>query len=170
VDGPQEQRDRPGQLQQGDWEIHGDLRYDQAPRTWRSPIRDVVNALLWRDGAVLLARRSARRRSYPGLWSFPGGHVEGRETLEQALIRECREEIGITPVRFELLDRLADPNADPGDPVTYHMYVVTDWDGGEPSILDDEHSSLHWFLPNLAAALPDLALDEYRALMDQLRN
>jgi ADP-ribose pyrophosphatase YjhB (NUDIX family) len=36
---------------------------------------DIANAILLRDDAVLLARRSAGRRSYPSLWSFPGGHL-----------------------------------------------------------------------------------------------
>lgn len=45
---------------------------------------NIVNALLVREGTVLLARRSPRRAAYPGLWSFPGGHVEANETLDEA--------------------------------------------------------------------------------------
>lgn len=44
-------------------------------------MRNIVNALLLREGKVLLARRSRHRKAYPDLWSFPGGHVEGDETL-----------------------------------------------------------------------------------------
>src|SRR5437667_5927330 len=53
---------------------------------------DIVNGLLLRNGAVLLARRSAGRQAYPNRWSFPGGHVEAGESLDDALIRELREE------------------------------------------------------------------------------
>ncbi|UYN97043.1 MAG: NUDIX domain-containing protein [Enhydrobacter sp.] len=44
-------------------------------------MRIVVNAVLVRGRELLMAKRSPKRRTYPGLWSFPGGHVEGGETL-----------------------------------------------------------------------------------------
>ena len=119
--------------------------------------RTIVNAVLIRNGAVLLARRSAHRASYPGLWSFPGGHVEPGETLEAALVREVGEEVGVAPTAFRPLGTIADPNAAGDDPVTYHMYAVEAWSGGEPSALGDEHSELRWFnLPD-ASSLPDLS-------------
>jgi hypothetical protein len=45
------------------------------------------------------------------------------------------------------------------------MYLVTGWQGGEPTILDDEHSELRWFTRTAAIALHDLALDDYRPLL-----
>ena len=61
-------------------------------------MRNIVNALLLRQGSVLLARRSPHPKAYPGLWSFPGRHVQAGETLEQALIRlqprQLRAEVG----------------------------------------------------------------------------
>ena len=131
-------------------------------------MHDIVNALLLRAGNVLLARRGSLRRAYPALWSFPDGHVEMGETLEQALIRECREEIGIEPVTYAAIGRIADPNAPVAGSITYHMYAVTVWDGGEPGIIDDEHTELAWFPLATACALPDLALDEYRSMLGKL--
>ncbi len=52
-----------------------------------------VSALLMRDGAVLLVRRS--RGPFAGCWSLPGGKVEAGESLEDALRREVREETGL---------------------------------------------------------------------------
>jgi 8-oxo-dGTP diphosphatase len=66
-------------------------------------MRNIVNALLMQEGTVLLARRSPQRKAYPGLWSFPGGHVEENETLVEALIRELLEEVGVTPTRYACL-------------------------------------------------------------------
>lgn len=127
-------------------------------------VRTIVNAVLVRDGAVLLARRALHRAAYPGLWSFPGGHVEPGETLEAALVREVGEEIGVAPTSFGPIGAIADPNATEADPVTYHMYAVQAWSGGEPSALGDEHSELRWFDLPTASVLPDLALDEYRGV------
>ena len=131
-------------------------------------MRNVVNALLLRQGSVLLARRSPHRKAYPGLWSFPGGHVEAEETLEQALTREASEEVNVAPVIYNAVARIADPNTT-SEPITYHMYAVREW-RGEPSIINDEHTELRWFTFEEAKALPDLALEEdYRQLFDSLR-
>lgn len=131
-------------------------------------MRSIVNALFLRDGMVLLARRSPHRSAYPDLWSFPGGNVEPREPLTQALVREIREEVGVTPTRFSLLGAIGDPNASQTDPVTYNMYSVIEWIGGEPTLLGDEHSELRWFTRAAAIVLRDLALEEYRSLLTDL--
>ena len=55
-----------------------------------SPIL-AASAVVFRDGRVLIARRV----NSPQLWSLPGGKVEPGETLEQAAIREVREETGV---------------------------------------------------------------------------
>ena len=46
------------------------------------------------DGRVLLVKRGRPPRK--GAWSLPGGHVEGGETLEAAIVREVLEETGLT--------------------------------------------------------------------------
>lgn len=125
---------------------------------------DIVNAVMLREACVLLARRSAARRAYPGLWSFPGGHVEAGESLEQALHRELGEEIGVVPIDCRLLAPIADPHA-PG--TIYRLFAVTAW-RGEPTILDDEHSELRWVDLRAASRLGDLALEAYRPMFEEL--
>jgi 8-oxo-dGTP diphosphatase len=129
-------------------------------------VRRIVNALLVRNGCVLLARRAPDRKAYPSLWSFLGGHVEPGETLEHALIRESREEIGITPIRFVAHGTIADPN-EVADPATYHMFLVTVWDG-EPRLIGDEHTSLRWLAFDTAPNMKGLALEDYRPLLRAL--
>ena len=51
-------------------------------------------ALIDVDGRVLIAQRPTGK-SMAGLWEFPGGKVEEGEIPEAALIRECKEELGI---------------------------------------------------------------------------
>ena len=125
---------------------------------------DIVNGILLRKDAVLLAKRSATRRAYTGQWSFPGGHVEHGESLEEALLRELMEEVGITPLEYRLTTVINDPSS----PATlYYMYVITDWQS-EPVIRDQEHSELRWTALVAAATLQDLALEEYRNMFVDL--
>jgi len=112
-------------------------------------MRTIVNALFVRDGMVLLARRSPHRSTYPGVWSFPGGHVEQGETLAEALVRVVQEEVGVTPTTFSFLGILADPNTAANDPATYHVYAVTIWGGGEPALRGDEHTDFAGSSPPL---------------------
>lgn len=56
---------------------------------------DVVAALVWDNGRFMICQRPAYK-ARPLLWEFVGGKVEPGETKEQALIRECQEELAIT--------------------------------------------------------------------------
>ena len=56
---------------------------------------EVVAALIWDGDRVLICQRPAHK-ARGLLWEFVGGKVEPGETKEQALIRECREELAIT--------------------------------------------------------------------------
>lgn len=56
---------------------------------------EVVAALIW-DGDRFLACQRPAHKTRGLLWEFVGGKVEPGETKEQALIRECREELAVT--------------------------------------------------------------------------
>ncbi len=56
---------------------------------------EVVAALIWNGDRFLACQRPANK-ARALLWEFVGGKVEPGETKEQALIRECREELGVT--------------------------------------------------------------------------
>ena len=132
------------------------------PHSTSAAAGGLVNAVLVRNGQVLLARRATHRAAHPGLWSFPGGHVEPGETLEAALVREVEEEIGVTPRAFTRVSTMSDPKAAETDPVTFHMFAVQTWIGGEPSMLGDEHSELRWFDLPAASGLPELAPCQFK--------
>jgi 8-oxo-dGTP diphosphatase len=53
----------------------------------------VSAAVIERDGAFLMTRRASGSH-LEGTWEFPGGKQEPRESLEQSLVREIREELG----------------------------------------------------------------------------
>lgn len=58
-------------------------------------ITDVVAALIW-DGSKFLACQRPAHKARGLLWEFVGGKVEPGESLQSALIRECREELAVT--------------------------------------------------------------------------
>lgn len=116
---------------------------------------------------MLLARRSKERPFYPGVWDVIGGHCEGDEALSDALIREVQEETGVTPVTFEEIAVLPEPQPTEYGEARYHIFLVTAWEGGEPRLEGSEHSALRWISLNQASALP-LAHPGYAQLFSTL--
>lgn len=99
--------------------------------------------LLTRDDEVLLAMK--KRGFGEGLWNGVGGKIEAGETIEQAMVRETEEEIGVTPLNWTKvaeLDFLQDADA----PEPWHMYVhayTCDAWNGEPR--ESEEMRPQWF-------------------------
>ncbi|MBQ2792777.1 MAG: (deoxy)nucleoside triphosphate pyrophosphohydrolase, partial [Oscillospiraceae bacterium] len=72
---------------------------------------DVVAALIW-DGDRFLACQRPAHKARGLLWEFVGGKVEPGETKEEALIRECREELDITVSVGDVFMELTHPYPD----------------------------------------------------------
>ena len=101
----------------------------ERPRTGgvdRKEVEVAVGVLLRNDSAFLLTSRPAGK-VYAGYWEFPGGKVEAGETIEQALRRELREEIGLTlgTVHPWKVERVDYPHA----LVRLNFCKVFDWQG-----------------------------------------
>jgi 8-oxo-dGTP diphosphatase len=87
-----------------------------------------AGVLIDQGGRVLIARRHASAHQ-GGLWEFPGGKVALNETLEDALVRELSEELGITVQASQFLTEI---DHDYGDKqVRLVVFHVTQW-SGEP--------------------------------------
>jgi 8-oxo-dGTP diphosphatase len=93
----------------------------------------VVAGVLVREGRLLLARRPAGR-PWAGLWEFPGGKVEDGETPEDALVREWREEMDVTPVGLIPFSFSTTAGADRGDSSRHVTLLFFEVNGivGEP--------------------------------------
>jgi 8-oxo-dGTP diphosphatase len=102
-----------------------------------------VGGLVLQDGKVLLLQR--KRPPEAGTWSLPGGRVEFGERLEDAVVRELREELGVT-VEVESLicvinHIVPDENAHWVAPA-YRVRLVS----GVPQNLEPEKTAaIEWF-------------------------
>ena len=99
---------------------------------------EVVAALIWENDKFLICQRP-EYKSCGLLWEFVGGKVENGETKEQALIRECREELGITlsvgDVFMEVIHEYPD--------ITVHLTLFNATIvEGKPQKL--EHNDIRW--------------------------
>jgi 8-oxo-dGTP diphosphatase len=98
-----------------------------------------------RDGKVLLGLRAPSKKVWPCHWDTIGGRVEQGESVEDALVREAQEEVGVTPTRFRLVATVRERQPEIYGDMLHHIYAVTRWQGGEPANVCDEHTELKWF-------------------------
>ena len=103
---------------------------------------DVVAALIWEGDRFLACQRPAHK-ARGLLWEFVGGKVEPGETHAQALIRECREELGITVGVGDLFMELTHEYPDLTVRLSLYHAVI---EAGVPQKL--EHHDLRWMLPS----------------------
>ncbi len=83
----------------------------------------VTAAILQKDHRILICQRP-EGKSCALLWEFPGGKQEPHESLEECLIRECQEELGITIANLHPFDTV---------------------------VLEDKGLCLHFFTANIAS-------------------
>ena len=97
-----------------------------------------VGAVIWKNDKVLLVRRGKAPRFDE--WSIPGGAQHIGETLEQALLREIKEETDLSVTLAGLID-VVDGIIPDGDGKIRNHYTLVDyavtWQSGEARALDD---------------------------------
>jgi ADP-ribose pyrophosphatase YjhB (NUDIX family) len=126
---------------------------------WDQP-RVTVDAVVVREpGRVLLVERAAP----PPGWALPGGFVDAGETLEEAVVRELREETGLRAREVVQFHTYSDPARDPRHPTVSTIFLV-DADG-EPRAGDDAHEAR--FFP--WDALPGPMAFDHERLVDDVR-
>lgn len=106
------------------------------------------------EGKILLSERGLKAKNEVGKWEIPGGALEYGETLQQALLREVKEELDIDIAIDELLqvcDHLLPDEHQHWVSPTFLCHIVH----GEPRIMEPEKcSQIGWFAIDEAVKLP----------------
>ena len=109
---------------------------------------EVVAALIWDGDRFLICQRPAHK-ARGLLWEYVGGKVEPGETKQEALIRECREELGVTITVGDVFMDVVHEYPD----ITVHLTLfhakITE---GTIQLL--EHNAVAWITPD---EIPDYA-------------
>lgn len=104
-------------------------------------ITEVVAALIWDNDKFLICQRPAHK-ARALLWEFVGGKVEPGETKEQALIRECQEELAITLSVGDVFMDVVHEYSDITVHLTLFNATIVE---GVPQKL--EHNDINWITP-----------------------
>jgi 8-oxo-dGTP diphosphatase len=107
----------------------------------KDKITEVVAALIWDENRFLICQRPATK-TRALLWEFVGGKVEPGETKEQALVRECQEELDITLDVGEIFTDVVHEYKDIKIHLTLYNATIKQ---GIPRMV--EHNDLKWIVP-----------------------
>lgn len=103
---------------------------------------DVVAALIWDKNKFLACQRPAHK-ARALLWEFVGGKVEPGESREEALIRECQEELGVIVAPTDVFMEVTHEYPD----LTVHLILYNATIAqGEIQLL--EHNDARWITPD----------------------
>ena len=103
---------------------------------------EVVAALIWDGNKFMICQRPANK-ARGLLWEFVGGKVEPGETKEQALIRECKEELNVL---LFVGDAFMDVTHEYPDIIVHLTLFNATITEGEPQKL--EHNDIQWITPS----------------------
>ncbi|HHQ44834.1 MAG TPA: NUDIX hydrolase [Candidatus Altiarchaeales archaeon] len=118
-----------------------------------------VDGAIVEDGKIILIKRL--NEPFKDMWALPGGFVDVGETVEDACIREVREETGLEVEVKKLLGVYSDPARDPRGH-TVSVIFLCEKTGGELKAADDAKDAGYFSLNEL----PKLAFDHAKVLSD----
>jgi 8-oxo-dGTP diphosphatase len=133
--------------------MHRDSMTSEMSRSYPTRPYLAVSAAIFRDGRVLIVRRA--RPPANGLYTLPGGGVELGETLEEAVVREVREETALDVRPLGLAGYRQAIARDAKGDIERHFVILpfaARWIAGDIA-LNDELAEAHWLFPDDLAGL-----------------
>lgn len=111
----------------------------------------VLTGILRDKNLFLVVKRNESDKLYPGVWEFPGGHLENGETLKDGLKRELEEEIGFTEKFNPIITHYFDEIKEKNNELVHNLEIdfIIDVDSSKINIkLSEEHSDYKWVTRN----------------------
>lgn len=121
---------------------------------------------LYNDSQELLGIVLIQRKNPPHGLAFPGGFVDVGESVEEAVVREMKEEISLDVEITKLLGVYSDPKRDPRFHTASVVYVCRAY--GEPKAADDAKEVIVIPKDRLASQQNELVFDHAKILEDYL--
>ena len=115
-----------------------------------------IKAVIMKDGKVLLLKDSSR----PDFWDVPGGRIDENESIEEALLRELREELPshTNPRIGKLLNAYRIPGSIKDDLGLVLLFYKVDVDFDGEILLSEEHTDYEWLTPEQALQIGSEAI------------
>jgi len=116
------------------------------------PFAIAVKAFIVHDEKILTIRRRSNDPHKPGVWDIPGGRLDPGEDTFAGLLREAREEVGLS-IKIEFPLRVHSFTRDDGQQITMIVFLCTT---ENPKVtLSEEHSDARWMPPESVKTLLD---------------
>jgi 8-oxo-dGTP diphosphatase len=128
---------------------------------YNSPKLTTDGAII-KDSKILLVKR--KNEPFKGKWALPGGFVEYGEKVEDAVIREIKEETGLATRIKEFIGIYSDPNRDPRGHTVAIVFLLEIIDGKLNA--KDDADDVKFFNLN---KLPSLSFDHNTIIEDIIR-
>jgi len=125
---------------------------------------DCVSGIIISRGRVLVEKRRTDDAADPGLVAIPGGHVEAGESVENAIIREMREELGISVKKTRFIGEESWVASD-GERQRIHYFIIEEWEG---KLSPQEAMSIFWESETSKLGPPDKEI--MRRVFEKSRN
>jgi len=131
------------------------------------PVIGVANITTNNKGEILLMKRPKNDYAYPNHWALVGGLIEAKETLEEALKREVKEEIGveIKIIRFtgKYYDKIGRHPTKTAISLPFRTRIIS---GTPYPAQPEECTDTRWFSPKEVRNM-ELAFDHKQMLEDE---
>ena len=129
-------------------------------KEYKRPNLTVDGIILYHKKILLIKRKN---NPFKGLWALPGGFVNYGENVEDAVVREVKEETGLTTKTKALFGVYSDPTRDPRGHAISIIYRLSTI-GGKLKGGDDAAEACFFDMNEL----PKLAFDHNKIIMDYL--
>ncbi len=103
----------------------------------------VVMLLFYRENRYLLTRRVDERKKFSKVWQIPGGGWEPGESMEEALEREIKEELGIKVKNYKFLPKIYEEKRENIHLIFFIFYAP--FPDGQKIVLNEEADQYGWF-------------------------